>query len=387
MRRIYLILILCICSSVAFTQSYTPLIPFHKGNLWGMSDINGQLKIPAVYDSVSFFSTTYSRDKGKIINYSIVILKGKYGVIDDNDSTVIPCDFISMDDIYITASKKLFIVRNATNKYGVMSAEKIIIEPMYDTISNVDGDYLLLKKNNKFGIADMQGNLIIPAEQDLIKQVSTNSREAVWKLISATETKIIKSLTIHDETESGSSYVSSGEGFASVITDKEYDYDKELAALKAKYTVFCLSYDRNLCYCMKDGKTGFANIAKNKRVPPIYDQVQAGYVSFNENLLIVKLRGMYGLTDEDGKVLVPVKYKYISVSPHKTGVFNIESFDGQYGFYFPNTGKFIAPKYTKVTGGESVYTNARLYKDFKIMYISDGKSSFYVGENGLEFKE
>ena len=137
----------------------------------------------------------------------------------------------------------------------------------------------------------------------------------------------------------------------------------------------------------EDGKTGFANIAKNKRVPPIYDQVQAGYVSFDENLLIVKLRGMYGLTDEDGKILVPVKYKYISVSPYKTGVFNIESFDGQYGFYFPNTGKFVAPKYTKVTDGESVYTNIQQYEDFKIMYVRDGKSSFYVGENGIEFKE
>ncbi|HOY43001.1 MAG TPA: hypothetical protein PLX60_14115, partial [Chitinophagales bacterium] len=73
--------------------------------------------------------------------------------------------------------------------------------------------------------------------------------------------------------------------------------------------------------------------------------------------------------------------------PYKTGVFNIESFDGKYGFYFPNTGKFVAPKYTKVTDGESVYTNIQQYKDFKIMYVRDEKSSFYVGENGIEFKE
>jgi len=388
MQRILLLFILFCFSCVSFAQSPVALIPYRKGNLWGFSDINGSLKIPALYDSVSLFSSDYLRKENKIIHCAIVVKNGNYGVIDENNNILIQPDFKSIQEEYLGESFKLFIVKDKNNKYGLSGLSQIIIQPAYDSIARVESDYFLLRKNGKLGIANVNGDIIVPVAQDQIKQLSETENEVEWKAVNASETKIIKALRIRRSSDNGEILVSGPDAIALENSDaREYDYNKELAALKAKYAVFCLAYDKNLCYCMKDGKTGFANIAKNKRVPPIYDQVQAGYVSFDENLLIVKLRGMYGLTDEDGKILVPIKYKYISVSPYKTGVFNIESFDGQYGFYFPNTGKFVAPKYTKVTDGESVYTNIQQYEDFKIMYVRDGKSSFYVGENGIEFKE
>ena len=388
MQRILLLFILFCFSCVSFAQSPVALIPYRKGNLWGFSDINGSLKIPALYDSVSLFSSDYLRKENKIIHCAIVIRNGNYSVIDENNNILIQPDFKSIQEEYLGESFKLFIVKDKNNKYGLSGLSQIIIQPAYDSIARVESDYFLLRKNGKLGIANVNGDIIVPVAQDQIKQLSETKNEVEWKAVNTSETKIIKALRIRRPSDNGEILMPGPDAIALENSDaREYDYNKELAALKAKYAVFCLGYDKNLCYCMKDGKTGFANIAKNKRVPPIYDQVQAGYVSFDENLLIVKLHGMYGLTDEDGKILVPVKYKYISVSPYKTGVFNIESFDGQYGFYFPNTGKFVAPKYTKVTDGESVYTNIQQYKDFKIMYVSDGNSSFYVGENGIEFKE
>ncbi len=388
MQRILVLFILFCFSCVSFAQSPVALIPYRKGNLWGFSDINGSLKIPALYDSVSLFSSDYLRKENKIIHCAIVVKNGNYGVIDENNNILIQPDFKSIQEEYLGESFKLFIVKDKNNKYGLSGLSQIIIQPAYDSVARVESDYFLLRKNGKLGIANVNGDIIVPVAQDQIKQLSETENEVEWKAVNASETKIIKALRIRRSSDNGEILVSGPDAIALENSDaREYDYNKELAALKAKYAVFCLAYDKNLCYCMKDGKTGFANIAKNKRVPPIYDQVQAGYVSFDENLLIVKLRGMYGLTDEDGKILVPIKYKYISVSPYKTGVFNIESFDGQYGFYFPNTGKFVAPKYTKVTDGESVYTNIQQYEDFKIMYVRDGKSSFYVGENGIEFKE
>ncbi len=388
MQRILLLFILFCFSCVSFAQSPVALIPYRKGNLWGFSDINGSLKIPALYDSVSLFSSDYSRTQNKIIHCAIIVRNGNYGVIDENNNILIQPDFKSIQEEYLGESFKLFIVKDKNNKYGLSGLSKIIIQPAYDSIARVESDYFLLRNNGKLGIANVNGDIIVPVAQDQIKQLSETKNEVEWKAVNTSETKIIKAPRIKNPSENREDVVYAFDAdVVKSVKQKEYDYDKELAALKAKYAVFCLGYNKNLCYCMKDGKTGFANIAKNKRVPPIYDQVQAGYVSFDENLLIVKLHGMYGLTDEDGKILVPVKYKYISVSPYKTGVFNIESFDGQYGFYFPNTGKFVAPKYTKVTDGESVYTNIQQYKDFKIMYVRDEKSSFYVGENGIEFKE
>lgn len=387
MQKTLLLFIAFCLSFVSLAQSPVALIPYRKGNLWGFSDINGAIKIPALYDGVTFFSSNYSYTEQKMIHFSVVILNGKYGLVDENNKTLIQPAFTSIKEEYLGESFKLFITKYNNNKYGIASLSKTILQPEYDTISRVESDYFLLRKNGKLGIANTNGDIIVPVAQDQIKQLTETKNEVEWKAVNPSETKIIKAPRIKNPSENREDVVYAFD--ADVVTSveqKEYDYDKELAALKAKYTVFCLGYDKNLCYCMKDGKTGFANIAKNKRVAPIYDQVQAGYVSFDENLLIVKLHGMYGLTDEDGKILVPVKYKYISVSPYKTGVFNIES-ENRYGFFFPNTGKFIAPKYTKVIEGESVYTNIRQYKDFKVMYVSDGESSFYVGENGIEYKE
>jgi hypothetical protein len=388
MQKSLLIFNIFCLSVVSFAQSPVALIPYCKGNLWGFSDISGTRKIPALYERVSLFSSDYSRKENKIIYCAIVVKNGNYGVIDENNNFLIQPDFKSIEEEYLGENLKLFIIKDKYNNYGLSGLSQIILQPAYDSISRVESDYFLLRNNGKLGIANVNGDIIVPVAQDQIKQLSETKNEVEWKAVNTSETKIIKALRIRRPSDNGEILVAGPDAISLENSDeKKYDYDKELAVLKSKYAVYCQGYDKNLCYCMKDGKTGFANISNNKRVPPIYDKVQVGYVSFSENLLIVKLNGMYGLTDEDGKILVPVKYKYISVSPYKTGVFNIESFNGQYGFFFPSTGKFIAPKYSKVTAGESVYTNKQQYKDFNIMYVSDGKSSFYVGENGIEFKE
>lgn len=389
-QRIFLLLASCFLSCISLAQSQVALIPFLKGNLWGFADINGTLKIPALYDSVSLFSADYSFSENKMTHCSVVIRNGKYGIIDEFNNILVSPIYKKMEEQYMDANHKLFIVQDSSGKFGLLGLHDTILQPEYDLITRIESDYFLLQRNGKLGVANTQGDIIVPVAQDNIKQMSENSSEVEWKAVNASETSILKTTPVRNRNRYGSGEVVVESSDAFVTTgknEKTYDYKTELAALKAKYAVFCVGYDKNICYCMKDGKMGYANIRNNKRIPPIYDQVQVGYVDFNENLVIVKLGGMYGLADEDGKILAPVKYKYISVSPYKTGVFSIESSDGHYGFYFPHTEKLVHPKYLKVMEGESVYTNVQKYEEFDIMYVSDGKTSFFVGENGIEFRQ
>ncbi len=55
------------------------LIPYRVDSLWGFSDVEGVIQIPAVYDTVNFFSE----------GLAVVQKGGKYGYIDKNDSLVI----------------------------------------------------------------------------------------------------------------------------------------------------------------------------------------------------------------------------------------------------------------------------------------------------------
>ena len=116
MQKTLLLFIAFCLSFVSLAQSPVPLIPYRKGNLWGFSDINGSLKIPALYDSVSLFSSDYSRTQNKIIHCAIVIRNGNYGVIDENNNILIQPDFKSIQEEYLGESFKLFIVKDKNNK-------------------------------------------------------------------------------------------------------------------------------------------------------------------------------------------------------------------------------------------------------------------------------
>ncbi|MDR2204706.1 MAG: WG repeat-containing protein [Flavobacteriaceae bacterium] len=171
--------------------------------LWcktGMIDENGNTIIPIEYESIGKFNeagiaravrggkTGYIDKSGKEIlpciytfvgrfneNLIKISLDKKYGLVDDNGVVVVPVqyDIIGSDANYY--SQNNYIIAQKNGKYTLLDKTngKEILPCIYDGIGLDSGDnrkypYFKLRINENYGIADINGNIIIPVEYNYI---------------------------------------------------------------------------------------------------------------------------------------------------------------------------------------------------------------------------
>lgn len=70
-----------------------------------------------------------------------------------------------------------YIVKNVSNKYGIISADKTnILEAKYDDIKNVTGNnYYVVTENGKNEVVDKKGNIIIETGFDSIEEINLDN--------------------------------------------------------------------------------------------------------------------------------------------------------------------------------------------------------------------
>ncbi len=103
----------------------------------------------------------------KAISYGMLIVSNdnqKLGIVDLNFNTVIGAKYSSIEFDEYTQN---FIISD-DGKYGVISTEKLLIEPKYQELSIINYSPLLykVKLNNKYGILDENGDIVINNEYD-----------------------------------------------------------------------------------------------------------------------------------------------------------------------------------------------------------------------------
>lgn len=153
MRKILFVLVLSISCISAFSQSLEKYAEYnYDGNrIYGYTDENGKVVIKAQYEYVqNFYRGTAAVGKYGafyLINETGAIVSDKYNAMRDNG--------IGM---YLAEkgngkSKKAFLINFA--------AQKIFDATGCDVNPAVDG-YVIIKKDGKFGVIDINGNQIIP---------------------------------------------------------------------------------------------------------------------------------------------------------------------------------------------------------------------------------
>jgi hypothetical protein len=82
----------------------------------------------------------YSKSTNQIITY-----QGKFGVINNKNKIVIPCEYKIIENINL--SDEFIVFKN--NKYGIVNTEnKIILEIEYDEFKSLHEVILFSKNNN-----------------------------------------------------------------------------------------------------------------------------------------------------------------------------------------------------------------------------------------------
>jgi hypothetical protein len=219
------------------------------------------------------------------------------------------------------------------------------------------------QKDGKWGIADINGNVVVEPKYDGVGishgyEAQTVSIQIVRKSQENTSIRGVVKLRYDPSTSAWTYYdtlqaLKLGWSFISSFAES-YGVDKILREItmkimnlmnipKAEYLVQLLvpvpDYAKPVIegpiWVLKDDKFGLVDISEREIVPPKYDEV----FPFEKGRAWVKLNGKYGMIDKNGKEIIPIKYDAAVVSDD--GIIWVK-IDDKWGI-MDTSGKEISP--------------------------------------------
>lgn len=200
--------------------------------------------------------------------------------------------------------------------YGVVGKNRTVIVPFeYDEIIRTFSSGLInVRKNDKWGCLDLEGNIVIPLEYDWIfpfgkdeSSTSSAKRNGKWGIIDRKGNDIIP--CIYDD-----EVVFNKDGAVVSLNGKIGKIDNGgKTVIPCQYTYFKpFVRSTKLIKVMEDGKWGVIDVSGNVMIPMLYDDIGELYMDY----VVVKQNGFCGLVDLKGEVILPFEYDKIDRSIH-----------------------------------------------------------------------
>jgi hypothetical protein len=151
---------------------------FDSGDKFGYIDKNGNIAIPAEY--------TYESASSKIIptfdrGFVKIKKESKYGLLDKTGKVAIPFEY---DNLYFYPSYKFAAVSKTVsgkNQWGIISLQNKVIIPLQYEQLQLDSNLIGFKQNGKWGLKDISGNDLMPAEYESIYPYAKSKMVLVQK--------------------------------------------------------------------------------------------------------------------------------------------------------------------------------------------------------------
>lgn len=150
-------------------------------------------------------------------------------------------------------------------------------------------NYFVIKENNKYGVIDKQGNIIIEPNYDNIK--IPNPNKAVFCCYEEEKIKIL-----NDKSEE-------------IFTQYE-----SVEPLRLKSVLSDLMYEKSVLKYKENGKYGIIDFQGKKITKAIYDEIDT--LQYKEGELIVKKDNKYGIINIKGTTLVKTNYDKIEADKY-----------------------------------------------------------------------
>jgi hypothetical protein len=370
LKIVYLAFIL---SGISFGQNQI-MIPYVKNSKWGFSDIDKKILIAPQYDSVCFFERTIVNQKK--ISYAFAFLNKRVGIIDSQNKRLLPIQYLDLVRIY---ESDFFIAKNEQNKFGLISLTSVALPFEYELIRSIMNNSFLVKKNNKIGVVDFQGKIVIPVIYDQINFIDEDEEKQTcqWRVSNEKITEYVYTPIQENMDDSYSlgdvESIQAIEDRVSKNKKQPKDYDVKIPIDNEDYSFIT----------RKDNLYGFLNEEYNVGFLPKFEKLDFLTTYFDRNnksnyFLTFKENNKKGLVSQTGATLLPAKYDRIQ-SRYK--FIEIIS-DEKKGIYFISSNRFVEPKFTTLED----YTE--LNEAFIVVLVSeDNKNYYYIGENGNAFME
>ena len=193
-------------------------------------------------------------------------------------------------------------------------------------------DYFAAYQNNKWGVIDSNGNIVIdPSYAEMI--VVPNSKEDVF-------------LCTFDVNYDDGTYSTKA---LNSKNEEIYTNYEQIEAISNMDENQNLSYDGKVLRVQNGGKYGLINMDGNEILPCEYDQITA-LQGVEENTLLVLKDGNYGIVDDEGKTLLPTSYAEIqALGDEASQGFVVRNAEGKYGIVDIANGQVLEMKYDEIS--------------------------------------
>ncbi len=336
---------------------------FEKDGKFGYIDKNEKVVIPAIYS----YESSYSSEIPSFNNGYVKIKKdSKYGALDKTGKMAIPFDYESLYFLFNGIAASVSIKKDGKFVYGIVNMQNKVVVPIEYEQFQVNNDLLGFKQNGKWGLMDITGKKILPAEYD--------------QLVPYADDKVVQA-------KKGSQY-----GYID-LTGK-WLFEKAASV----YTLYGSHY--GMITCVVNSKYGYLDRQGNEAVITRYDNADGfesnGLAKVSKRKNSSSYYYQSGYIDKKGKEVIPVIYD--SIGTFSNGlVYAKDPETNRYG-YMDKTGAWILkPVYLKaedfdesggawvrMTDGKFHYIN-KMGKDFGAVddkdYKGFGKDGYSIIEN------
>ena len=212
-------------------------------------------------------------------------------------------------------------------------------------------DYFMYRNEDKFGVINKEGDIVIDAIYDEVK--IPNPTKSVF--------------VVYDENGS------------KVLNEKNQEIFKEyekVEPLLLKNVSNDLVYEKKIMRYQKNGKYGLVNLEEKKIINPIYDNIET--LQYKEGELITEKEGKKGVINQKGYVIIENEYDKIDVD----GYYNSETLYKDAGYIVGNKTE-EGYRYGYITAKGDKYLECK-YNDLKrILEIDEnGKIYLLAADNG-----
>lgn len=320
---------------------------FEKDGKFGYIDKNEKVVIPPIYS----YENSYSGIP--LFNHGYVKIKqnGKYGALDKTGKVAIPFDY---ESLYFLSHGNVASVSNNSdgkNIYGIVNMQNKVIVPIEYEQFQIDSNLVAYKQNGKWGLMDIAGKKILPAEYDALTPYAKD------KVVLAKK----------------------GTQYGYIDLTGKWLFEKPASV----YILYGSHY--GMINCVVNSKYGFLDLKGNEVIITHYDYAD----QFESNGLAKagnKKPGsyyvyQYGFVDKSGKEVIPVKYD--SIGTFSNGLVYVKDLEtNRYG-YMNKTGAWvIKPVYLKAETFDDLGGAWVMMTDAKYHYINRaGKDLGVFNEN------
>lgn len=255
-----------------------------RGAKIGVSKFDGTEILPIEYDNVYF------------IGNSINAKKGEETYIFDSNGKQDKSGYIEYVDVN---NGKYSVAVTESDEYLIINGDKTIKDD-YTYIQYLFKDYFYVCKNNKSGIIDGSGKVLVDIKYNVVQRLS-DSR--VIRLIDKDGYSIILNDSLQELVRlSDAEVIFYSDYFKLVAKNGVYYFDKQGNILE---NTEIYSDNKLFTFC-ENSKWGFKDKNGKTVIPSIYDKA----TEFNKyGYAGIKIGDKWGIVDEEGNIIVEPKYE------------------------------------------------------------------------------